>query len=57
MVKMNGLIDFETKFLEILGERVLVEIAEHNLKAFKLAHAILNHLELKLGNKKYKKKV
>ncbi len=54
---MNGLIDFESKFLEILGEQVLVEIVEHNFKAFKLAHAILNHLELKLGNKKYKKKV
>lgn len=35
----------ETSFLEKLGEGILEGIAKHNPKAFKIAHAILNHLE------------
>lgn len=41
----------ETHFIELLAEGVLGGIIDKNPKAFKVAHAILNHLESKMEGK------
>ena len=38
----------ETRFLERLAEGIIDGVAKHEPKAFKVAHAILNHLESKI---------
>ena len=35
----------ETHWLEILSEDIIEGVANHNPKAFEIAHAILNHME------------